>query len=75
MPSLWQDVLTMKRYLALSITMSLACQGEGDVARGDLDQDEVQDDDRHEQSERLNQPEPDAPGERQHLSSLEVVNL
>ena len=31
MPSLWQDVLTMKRYLALSITMSLACQGEGDI--------------------------------------------
>ncbi len=31
MPSLWQDMLTMKRYLALSITMSLACQGEGDI--------------------------------------------
>ena len=31
MPSLWQDMLTMKRYLTLSITLSLACQGEGDI--------------------------------------------
>ena len=31
MARLWQDVLTMTRYLVLSITLSLACQAEGDI--------------------------------------------
>ena len=45
----------------------LAGEDEGGVARGQLDQDEVQDHDCQQQSEYLNQPESDAPGERRHL--------
>ena len=31
MPRLWQDMVTMKYYLAVSISMALACQAEGDI--------------------------------------------